>query len=131
MVINELLLIGEPLTTNLSVVATLMGMVTSIIFFYIENMAFKEIWTSISWAIIGVFLFAFGIIFDFIFLRRSGLFVILFDVVYSVIVISINYRGLLLGIALIVLDVVLLICIYLLRWSEKRDDLRKENAVNE
>jgi len=122
-VINELYLIGEPLTTNLSIVASLVGMVTSIMFFYIEKMALKEIWTSITWALVGVFLFAFGLIFNYIYLRRSGLIIILFDVAYSILVIAINknYRGIPLGVALIILAIVLLVCIYLLRWSEQRE----------
>jgi len=122
-VINELFLIGEPLTTNLSIVATLVGMVTSIIFFYIEDIPLKEVWTSLTWAFVGIFLFAFGIIFNYIFLRRSGLIIVIFDVAYTIIVIAINedYRGLPLGIALIVLAIVLLACIFLLRWSERRE----------
>jgi len=128
-VINEMFLIGEPLSTNLSVVATLVGMITSILFFYLENVYLKEIWTSISWALIGAFLFAFGILYEYTFLRRSGLIIILFDIVYSVIVIIINtdYRGIPMGVAFIVLAVVLLVCIYLLRWSESRD--KKKNLT--
>ncbi len=124
-ILNEMFLIGEPLSTNLSIVATLVGMLTSILFFYTENIILKEIWTSICWVVIGAFLFSFGIIFEYTFLRRSGLFIILFDIVYSVIVISIGYRGLPMGIAFIILAVVLLVCIYLLRWSERRDARKK------
>lgn len=121
-IINELFLMGEPLTTNLTIVATLVGMVTSIIFFYIENMALKEIWTSISWALIGVFLFAFGIIFHYIFLRRSGLIIILFDIAYTLVAVGVKYRlSLLSGITFIILAFVLITCIYLLRWSERRE----------
>ena len=132
-ILNEMFLLGEPLSTNLSIVATLLGMITSILLFYVENVNLKEIWTSICWVVIGAFLFSFGIIFEYTFLRRSGLFIILFDIVYSVIVIILNtsYRGLPMGIAFIVLAVVLLVCIYLLRWSERRDTKKKitETAV--
>lgn len=129
-ILNELFLIGEPLTTNLTMVATLVGMVTSIIFFYIENMALKEIWSSISWGLIGVFLFAFGIIFHFVFLRRTGLIIILFDIAYTLVAVGVKYRlSLESGITFIILAVVLITCIYLLRWSERREP--KERIVEE
>ncbi|MHA1186559.1 MAG: hypothetical protein ACTSSK_06725 [Candidatus Heimdallarchaeota archaeon] len=128
-VINERFLIGEPLTTNLTIVASLMGMVTSIMFFYLEDMPLKEIFTSITWVLVGGFLFAFGLIFNYIYLRRSGLIIILFDIAYFVVVIAINktYRGLSLGIAFIVLAVVLFTCIFLFRWSERREPDKEIN----
>ncbi|NHJ85418.1 MAG: hypothetical protein FK734_08135 [Asgard group archaeon] len=131
--INEIFLKGEPLSTNLSMVATLVGLIASILYFYIENIPLKEIWTSISWAIIGVFLFAFGIIFKRLFLRRSGLAVVLLDIVYSIISISLGYKGWEMGIAYIILAIVLMICIYLFRWSEKREEKTdiKENKIQE
>ncbi|MHA1210886.1 MAG: hypothetical protein ACTSSH_00355, partial [Candidatus Heimdallarchaeota archaeon] len=128
-IINDLFLIGEPLTTNLSIVGMLVGMLASIIFFYIENMPLKEIWTSTSWAILGMFQFASGIMFNRIFLRRTGLMIILFDIVYSLIAISIQYRGWQMGVAFIVLALVLLLCIYLLRWSEKKEKKESELEV--
>ena len=134
MVINEIFLIGEPLTTNLSIVATLTGMVTSMVYFYIENMNFKEMLTSITWSLIGIFLFAFGIIFYHLYIRRSGFIIVIVDIIYSLISMSVRYKilSLQVGITFTIQAIVLLTCVFLLRWSEKREErATSEEAITE
>ncbi|MCK5158906.1 MAG: hypothetical protein KAR08_07105, partial [Candidatus Heimdallarchaeota archaeon] len=52
----------------------------------------------------------------------SGLIIILFDIAYTLVAVGVKYRlSLLSGITFIILAFVLITCIYLLRWSERRE----------
>ncbi|NHJ86930.1 MAG: hypothetical protein FK734_15815 [Asgard group archaeon] len=120
-VINELFLLGDPLTTSLSISGSAVLMISSMIYF-----DFFEIWVGVIWAGVGLVLFAFGIIFSNITLRRIGLSIILFDILKSIADIIIQYRdtGWQMGVGFMILAFVLLGCIYLFRWSEKKEKIK-------
>ncbi len=126
-VFNELFLKGEPLTTTLTLAGSLILMITSQLYFSI-NFAAQFIYSEIVWAGIGLFLFTLGLIFNRLFLRRTGLIIVLLDVAKSIIEVLIEFldEGWKIGVAFMILAVVLMICIYLFRWSEKREKSRQE-----
>ncbi|MBN1328823.1 MAG: hypothetical protein JXA54_05060 [Candidatus Heimdallarchaeota archaeon] len=119
-VINELFIKGEPLTSTLMISGSLTLMVTSIIYFYLQTYELRYILPGLVWGAIGLFLFTIGVIFNRIVLRRTGLIIILADILYSIIVVILRYRGWQMGVSFIILALVLLGCIYLFRWSEKK-----------
>jgi len=121
-VINELFIKGEPLTSTLMISGSLMLMLTSVIYFYMQSFDLRYIMPGLVWGVIGLFLFTVGVIFNRIILRRTGLIIILADILYSIIVVIIRYRGWQMGVSFIVLAMVLLGCIYLFRWSEKKKE---------
>ncbi len=128
-VFNELFLKGEPLTTTLTISGSLILMITSQLYFSI-NFATQFLYSEIIWAGIGLFLFTIGLIFNRLFLRRTGLVIILLDVVKSIIELLIEYldEGWKIGVAFMILAIVLLVCIFLFRWSEKREKQQQEEA---
>ncbi|NHJ87868.1 MAG: hypothetical protein FK734_20565 [Asgard group archaeon] len=130
-VINELFIKGEPLTSTLMISGALVLMVTSIIYFYLQTFDLRYIMPGLVWGVIGLFLFTIGIVFNRIVLRRTGLIIILADILYSLIVVIIQYRGWQMGVSFIVLALVLLGCIYLFRWSEKKETKLKETKEAE
>jgi len=122
-IVNEKYLTGEPMTTAMTLSGTLVLMVCFMLRFDL-----LAIWISIGWAVIGGYLFAIGVFFEKIALRRTGLSVILIDIVYSIVFISLRAEEMyLLGIGFMVLAIVLFLCIYLFRWSEKR--LKQQGAA--
>ena len=128
-VFNELFLKGEPLTTTLTLSGALILMISSQLYFSI-NFATQFLYSEIIWAGIGLFLFTIGLIFNRLFLRRTGLVIILLDVVKSIIELLFEYldEGWKIGIAFMILAIVLLVCIFLFRWSEKREKAQQEVA---
>jgi len=127
-VLNELFLKGEPMTTTLTLAGSLILMITSQLYFAI-NFATQFLYSEIVWAGIGLFLFTMGLIFDRLFLRRTGLIIVLLDVAKSIIEVLLQFldeKQWRIGVAFMILAVVLLICIYLFRWSEKREKVAKE-----
>ena len=126
---NELFLKGEPLTTTLTLSGALILMITSQLYFSI-NFATQFLYSEIVWAGIGLFLFTIGLIFNKLFLRRTGLVIILLDVVKSIIELLIEYldEGWKIGVAFMILAIVLMVCIFLFRWSEKREKTQQEEA---
>jgi membrane protein implicated in regulation of membrane protease activity len=115
---------GEPLTSSMTLSGTLMLMICSLIYF-----DYIEIWVSLIWALVGLYLFVVGLLFNKIFLRRIGLAVILMDVVYSIVYVSRLENKALLGVGFMVLAIVLFICIWLFRWSEQK--LKREKETDE
>lgn len=127
-IINEKYLAGEPLTTAMTLSGSLVLMLC-----FMLRFDFLAIWVSIGWAVVGGYLFAIGVFFEKIALRRTGLSVILIDIVYSIVFISLRAEEMyLLGIGFMVLAIILFTCIYLFRWSEKRlkEKLTIENENN-
>ena len=127
-VLNELFLKGEPMTTTLTLAGSLILMITSQLYFAI-NFATQFLYSEIVWAGIGLFLFTMGLIFDRLFLRRTGLIIVLLDVAKSIIEVLLQFLGerqWRIGVAFMILAVVLLLCIYLFRWSEKREKTAEE-----
>jgi hypothetical protein len=118
-VINEIFLIGEPITSAMIISGSLILMATSFVYF-----EFLALWVSLIWAFAGLYLFVFGLLFNKISLRRSGLIIILADVVYSIVYVARLENRTLLGIGFMILAIVLFACILLFRWSEQR--LKKE-----
>ncbi|MHA1211235.1 MAG: hypothetical protein ACTSSH_02125 [Candidatus Heimdallarchaeota archaeon] len=129
-VINELFIKGEPVTTTLMMSGSLLLMTSSVIYFYLQTFALRYIMPGLVWAAVGLFLFTIGTIFNRVVLRRTGLIIILLDIVYTIIVVIVEYRGWQMGVAFIILALVLLGCIYLFRWSEKREQRQKEFEEN-
>lgn len=130
-VFNELFLKGEPLTTTLTLAGSLILMITSQLYFAI-NFATQFIYSEIVWAGIGLFLFTMGLIFNRLFLRRTGLIIILMDVAKSIIEVLMQFldeKQWRIGIAFMILAIVLMVCIYLFRWSEKREKSQQEIEV--
>jgi hypothetical protein len=123
-IINELFIMGEPMTSSMTISGTLILMVCSQLYF--EDVV---IWVSLIWAFVGLYLFVVGLLFNKVFLRRIGLSVIIIDIIYSIVFVSRQANRLYLGIGFMVLAVVLFICIWLFRWSELK--VRKEKQVNE
>ncbi|NHJ49629.1 MAG: hypothetical protein FK733_17700 [Asgard group archaeon] len=123
-IINELFIMGEPMTSSMTISGTLMLMVCSLIYF-----DYIEIWVSLIWALVGLYLFVIGLLFNKIFLRRIGLAVIIIDVIYSIVYVSRLENRALLGVGFMVLAVVLFICIWLFRWSEQK--LKKDKLPDE
>jgi hypothetical protein len=130
-VFNELFLKGEPLTTTLTLSGALILMISSQLYFSI-NFATQFLYSQIVWAGIGLFLFTIGLIFNRLFLRRTGLVIILMDVVKSIIELLIEYldEGWKIGVAFMILAIVLLVCIFLFRWSEKREKTQQEEIAS-
>jgi hypothetical protein len=127
-VFNELFLKGEPLTTTLTLAGSLILMISSQLYFSI-NFASQFLYSEIVWAGIGLFLFTLGLIFDRLFLRRTGLIIILMDIAKSIIEVLMQFldeRQWRIGIAFMILAIVLMVCIYLFRWSEKREKSQQE-----
>jgi len=130
-VFNELFLKGEPMTTTLTLSGSLILMITSQLYFSI-NFATQFIYSEIVWAGIGLFLFTLGLIFNRLFLRRTGLIIILMDVAKSIIEVLLQFldeKQWRIGIAFMIFAIVLMVCIYLFRWSEKREKLQQEIKV--
>ncbi len=126
-IINELYLMGEPLTSSMIISGSLLLMVCSFIFFELI-----EIWISVIWAVVGLYLFVVGVLFNKISLRRTGLIVILGDIIYSIVYLSIRAENkVLLGVGFMVLAVVLFLCIWLFRWSEQKIKKEKEALDSE
>lgn len=116
------------MTTTLTLAGSLILMITSQLYFAI-NFATQFLYSEIVWAGIGLFLFTIGLIFDRLFLRRTGLIIVLLDVAKSIIEVLLQFldeRQWRIGVAFMILAVVLLICIYLFRWSEKREKTAEE-----
>lgn len=126
-IINELYIMGEPLTSSMIISGSMLLMVCSFVYFN-----YIEIWTSLIWAGLGLYLFVIGLLFNKIYLRRTGLIVLLVDIVYTIVYLSIGVENrVLLGVGFMVLGVVLFICIWLFRWSEQKMKREKETAETE
>ncbi|NHJ31625.1 MAG: hypothetical protein FK732_02065 [Asgard group archaeon] len=132
-VLNELFLTGEPLTTTLTLAGSLILMVTSQFYFSI-NFEAQFLYSQVVWAGIGLFLFTIGLIFNRLFLRRTGLIIVLLDVVKTIIEVLMVYIDRddkwVIGIAFMILAIVIMTCIFLFRWSEKREKSQQEVTAN-
>jgi len=126
-IINEHMLAGEPITSALILAGSIMLMIGSVSYFYQTTIYLKYVLPGFVWAVIGLVNFGLGLMDDKLYMRRTGLSIILADIAYTIIaVILAKYTGWQIGITLMVLAVVLLGCILLFRWSERKEG--KEEA---
>lgn len=114
---NEKFLTREPLTTTMTIIGSAILMVTLLLYF-----GYLSLWISLGWALIGLYSFTVGILMEKLFLRRTGLVIIIIDVIKSIFdVIRLEPKWLM-GLGFIILAVTLFACIFLFRWSEKHQE---------